>query len=121
MLVPIGTIAAEQSKNTEATAKAVEHLLDYCASHPNATIRCTPSDMLLKVHSDASYLLVPEAQSRAGSYFFLGCATDDHMNRPLLVVSTILCNMMALAAEAELGAFFVNAKDAAALRVTLEE
>eukprot|EP00957_Ditylum_brightwellii_P041191 3118277-Ditylum_brightwellii.AAC.1 len=66
MLVAIGTIAAAQSKGTEATAKAVEHFLDYCASHPNTTIRYTPSDMLLKVHSDASYLLVPEARSRAG-------------------------------------------------------
>eukprot|EP00957_Ditylum_brightwellii_P140292 10689963-Ditylum_brightwellii.AAC.1 len=48
MLVAIGTIAEAQSKGTEATAKVVEHLLDYCASHPNATIRYTPSNMLLK-------------------------------------------------------------------------
>eukprot|EP00957_Ditylum_brightwellii_P054721 4146225-Ditylum_brightwellii.AAC.1 len=48
MLVVIGTIPAVQSKGTEATAKAVEHLLDYCASHPNATIRYTPSNMMLK-------------------------------------------------------------------------
>eukprot|EP00957_Ditylum_brightwellii_P101304 7719628-Ditylum_brightwellii.AAC.1 len=61
MLVAIGTIAAAQSTGTEAMAKAVEHLLNYCASHPNATIRYTPSNMLLKVHSNASYLLVPEA------------------------------------------------------------
>eukprot|EP00957_Ditylum_brightwellii_P147778 11253923-Ditylum_brightwellii.AAC.1 len=121
MLVAIGTIAVAQSKGIEAMAKVVEHLLDYCASQPNATIRYTPSDMLLKVHSNASYLLVPEAQSRAGGYFFLGSATDDHMNRPLLVVSTILCNVMALAAEPELGTLFVNAKEAAALQVTLEE
>eukprot|EP00957_Ditylum_brightwellii_P054336 4116842-Ditylum_brightwellii.AAC.1 len=66
MLIAIGTIAAAQSKGTEATAKAVEHLLDYCVSHPNATIRYTLSNMVLKVHSNASYLLVPEARSRAG-------------------------------------------------------
>eukprot|EP00957_Ditylum_brightwellii_P160108 12187643-Ditylum_brightwellii.AAC.1 len=48
MLVAIGTIAAAQSKGTEAMVKAVEHLLDYCAPHPNATIRYTPSDMMLK-------------------------------------------------------------------------
>eukprot|EP00957_Ditylum_brightwellii_P088350 6729943-Ditylum_brightwellii.AAC.1 len=121
MLVAIDTIAATQSKGTEATAKAVEHLLDYCASHPNKTIRYTPSNILLKVHSNASYLLIPEARSRAGGYFFLGSTTDDHMSRPLLVISTILRNMMALVAEAELGALFVSAKEAAALRVTLEE
>eukprot|EP00957_Ditylum_brightwellii_P177542 13523264-Ditylum_brightwellii.AAC.1 len=48
MLVAIGTIAVAQSKGTEAMAKAVEHLLDYCAPHPNAAIRYTPSDLLLK-------------------------------------------------------------------------
>eukprot|EP00957_Ditylum_brightwellii_P111265 8484421-Ditylum_brightwellii.AAC.1 len=77
--------------------------------------------MLLTVHSDALYLSVPEAQSRAGGYFFLGSETDDHMNGPLLIVSTILCNMMALAVEAKLGALFENAKEAVALQVTLEE
>eukprot|EP00957_Ditylum_brightwellii_P152752 11627445-Ditylum_brightwellii.AAC.1 len=64
MLVAIGTIAAMQSKDTEATAKAVEHILDYCASHPNAIIRYTPSNMLLKVHINALYLSALEAQSR---------------------------------------------------------
>eukprot|EP00957_Ditylum_brightwellii_P172381 13123491-Ditylum_brightwellii.AAC.1 len=43
------------------------------------------------------------------------------MNGPLLVYSTILCNVMVSAAEAELGALFVNAKEAVALRITLEE
>eukprot|EP00957_Ditylum_brightwellii_P086830 6608317-Ditylum_brightwellii.AAC.1 len=66
MLVAIGTIAAAQSKGAEATAKAVEHFLYYCASHPNVTIRYTPSNMMLKVHSNALYLLVPEARSREG-------------------------------------------------------
>eukprot|EP00957_Ditylum_brightwellii_P176998 13483385-Ditylum_brightwellii.AAC.1 len=61
MLVTIGTIAAAQSKGTEATVKAVEYLLDYCISHSNRTIRYTPSNMLLKVHSDALYLSVPKA------------------------------------------------------------
>eukprot|EP00957_Ditylum_brightwellii_P190485 14499587-Ditylum_brightwellii.AAC.1 len=97
MLVAIGTIAAAQSKVTEATAKVVEHLLDYCASHPNVVIRYTPSNMLLKREH------------------------DNQMNGPLLVVSTILRNVMALVTEAELGALFENSKEAAALQVTPEE
>eukprot|EP00957_Ditylum_brightwellii_P053365 4044907-Ditylum_brightwellii.AAC.1 len=121
MLVAIGTITAVQSKFTEATAKVVEHLLYYCASHSNVTIRYTPSNMLSKVHSDALYLLVPEARSRAGGYFFLGSETDDNMNGPLLVISTILRNVMASAAEAKLGSLFENAKKAVALQVTLKE
>eukprot|EP00957_Ditylum_brightwellii_P200107 15254586-Ditylum_brightwellii.AAC.1 len=89
MLVVIVTITTAQSKGTEAMAKAVEHLLDYCVSHPNTTIRYTP-----------------KAHSRVGGYFFLGSATDNNMNKPLLAISTILHNMMALAAEAELGTLF---------------
>eukprot|EP00957_Ditylum_brightwellii_P150721 11476051-Ditylum_brightwellii.AAC.1 len=46
---------------------------------------------------------------------------DDNMNGPLLVVLTILRNVMVLVAEAELGALFENAKEAATLQVTLEE
>eukprot|EP00957_Ditylum_brightwellii_P075183 5713009-Ditylum_brightwellii.AAC.1 len=95
MLVAIGTIAAAHSKGTEAMEKVV--------------------------HSNTSYLLVPEARRRVGGYFFLGSEHDDQINGPLLVISTILRNVMALVAEAELGALFENAKEAAALQVTLEE
>jgi hypothetical protein len=38
MLQALGTIAAQQAYGTEATATAVTHLLDYAATHPNATI-----------------------------------------------------------------------------------
>eukprot|EP00957_Ditylum_brightwellii_P007355 558018-Ditylum_brightwellii.AAC.1 len=62
--------------------------------------------MLLKVHTDALYLLAPEALSRAGGYFFMGSETDDNINGPLLVILTILRNVMASAAEVELGALF---------------
>eukprot|EP00957_Ditylum_brightwellii_P166358 12664600-Ditylum_brightwellii.AAC.1 len=36
MLVATGTIAAAQAHGREETAKAVAHLLDYCATHPEA-------------------------------------------------------------------------------------
>ena len=56
-LIPaLGSIASEQSEGTEATAKAVAQLLDYCATYPNPTLRYRKSDMILRVHSDASYL-----------------------------------------------------------------
>eukprot|EP00957_Ditylum_brightwellii_P047121 3578245-Ditylum_brightwellii.AAC.1 len=43
------------------------------------------------------------------------------MNRPLLVLSHIMRNVMASAVEAELGALFENVKEAMALRTTLRE
>jgi hypothetical protein len=61
MLPAIGTIAAQQAHGTEATAAAVTHLLDYTATHPNATIRYQASDMILKIHSTASYLSETQA------------------------------------------------------------
>eukprot|EP00957_Ditylum_brightwellii_P018162 1368175-Ditylum_brightwellii.AAC.1 len=43
------------------------------------------------------------------------------MNGPLLVLSQIMRNVMASAAEAELNALFENAKEAVVLRTTLQE
>jgi hypothetical protein len=39
--------------------------LDYLAAHPDATIRYNASDMVLHIHSDASYLSVSNARSRS--------------------------------------------------------
>eukprot|EP00957_Ditylum_brightwellii_P079493 6044656-Ditylum_brightwellii.AAC.1 len=84
MLVALGTIAAVQNQGTKDTADAIEHLLHYCASHPDAVISYHPSDIILRVHSDASYLSKPKARSRAGGYFYLGNIQPHHMNGPLL-------------------------------------
>jgi hypothetical protein len=71
MLVSINAISASQSKATENTAAAIVHLLDYAATHPDAILRYTRSDMVvLHIHCDASYLSVPEARSRAGGHHF---------------------------------------------------
>ncbi len=124
MLVALGTIAAQQSKATEATATAIVQLLDYCATHPNATIRYRASDMVLRIQSDASYLSEAKARSRSGGHFYLG---DKPSNQPergngaILTTSTIMRNVMASAAEAECGALFNNTKDGVALRNTLHE
>ena len=61
--------------------KRARHLLDYMATHPDAKIRYKASDMVLNVHSDASYLSAPKARSRAGGYFFLGQKPRD--NEPI--------------------------------------
>ena len=56
MLVTLGSLASAQSKGTEATAHASTQLLNYCATHPDAILHYTASDMILHIHSDASYL-----------------------------------------------------------------
>ena len=56
LLVALRTIAAQQVKGMEATAEAIVQLLDYYVTHPDATIRYRASDMIIKIHSNASYL-----------------------------------------------------------------
>ena len=128
MLVAISALSSEQTRGTEATMQAAVHLLNYCATHPDAVVRFHKSDMVLHIHSDASYLSVSEARSRLGGFFFLGPQpTSDpstqppHINGPILINSTIIPSVMSSAAEAELGALFYNAKDGANLRTTLHD
>ena len=126
MLVAISTLASVQSNGTEATMEAATQLLNYCATHPDARIRYRSSDMILHVHSDASYLSVHGARSRAGGYFFLSStpppdgytnkATPAAINGPIHINSIIMNNVMSSAAEAEFGALFHNTKDAVMLR-----
>jgi hypothetical protein len=72
VLVPLNDITTEQTKATEKTQAATNKLLDYLATHPDATIRYQASYMTLHIHTDASYLSVPNACSRLGGLFFLG-------------------------------------------------
>ena len=71
ILPVLGDIASEQIKATTKTQEKVNHLLDYMATNPNATIEYKASDMILHVHSDASYLSLSKACSRAAGIHFL--------------------------------------------------
>ena len=62
----------QQSNPIEKDIKRVEKFLQYMYIRPDAVIRYWKSDMVLNVHSDASYLTAANARSRAGGYFFLG-------------------------------------------------
>ena len=67
----INTISSAQENGTKETEKATQWLLDYCGTHPNATIRYCDIKMTIRNHSDASYLSEPKDKSRVGGYFFL--------------------------------------------------
>jgi hypothetical protein len=116
IIMAISAIAAQQSAPTEQTRKRVDQFLDYMATHPDAKICYRASDMVLNVYSDASYLSASNARSRAGGYFFLGT-----INGAIHITCTILKLVTASAAEAELGAVFLNAQEAKVLHLVLEE
>jgi hypothetical protein len=80
--------------------------------------------MILHIHSNESYLSENEAKSRAGGFFYMGSnnKTDKKItNGAILIISKVLKHVMSSAAEAEIGAVFINAKEGAVLRTKLEE
>ena len=103
----------------------VNTFLDYMATNPEAKIRYYASDMVLNVHSNASYLTAPKARRRAGGHFFLSSIPKDRcpirLNGAILTQCCILKCVAASAAEAELGSLFFNVMDARIIRLTLDE
>jgi hypothetical protein len=123
VLMPLNDTAAEHTKATEKTQAATNKILDYLATHPDATIRYHASDMILHIHIDASYLSVSNARSRLGGLFFLGNKNpeQDKLNGSILNVASVIKKVVASAAESEVGACFHNAQSGATLGVTLTE
>jgi hypothetical protein len=123
VLMPLNEIATEQTKATEKTQAATNQMLDYLATHPDATIRYHASAMILHIHSDASYLSVSNARSRLRGRFFLGNKSPEQetLNGSILNVVAVIKNVVASAAESEVGACFHNAQSGAPLRVALTE
>ena len=124
ILLTLSDIASEQANPTKKTTKRVCQLLDYMATHPEAKIRFCASEMVLNIHSDASYLSSANGRSRAGGSFFLGSLPTDgnpiQLNGNIMITCKILKLVALSAAEAELGALFVNTKEAKILRLTLQ-
>jgi hypothetical protein len=123
VLMPLNDIATEQTNATEKTQAATNQLLDYVATHPDATIRFHASDMILHIHSDDSYLSVSNARSRLGGLFFLGNKPPEHykLNGSILNVASVIKNVVASAAESGVGGCFDNAQSGTPLRVILTE
>ncbi len=122
ILTSLSSLATEQAKPTQKTMETVKQLLDYCATQQEAIITYSASKMLLNVHSDAGYLNEKNSLSQAGGHFFLSNNdTSPPNNGAILTNATIIKAVMSSAAEAELGAFYLNAKEATYLRQILQE
>ena len=118
-------IASEQATATERTEERVQQMLDYFATHPHAVVRYYASDMVLNIHSDASYLSEPQARSRVAGYYFLGSKPTHNnpirLNGAIYTFCGILKCVVASAAEAELAALFLNCKEGKIIRLILRE
>jgi hypothetical protein len=119
-LVALSAIAARQSCATVATEKAVHLLLDYVATYPSDGIIYRSSDMILCAHADAGFLNETNSRSRAGAHIYL--SENDpfpRFNGAVLSIAQIIKFVMASAAEAELAALFVTAREMIPHRQTL--
>jgi hypothetical protein len=128
IIVALNEISNHQSAPTEKTRKACDMLLDYLATHPDATIRYHASDMILSVCSDAAYLVLPNARSRAAGLFFLSNRSGATITPPaptpngaIHVLCKTLRTVAASASEAETGALFLNAQEAVPMITALTE
>ena len=81
------------------------------------------SDMILQNHSEVAYLVASEAQSRAGAFTFLGNKEDNKqiINGPISIIIKIIKVVMVSAAEAEVGALYMNVQALIPLQIMCEE
>ena len=122
LLTALSELSSSQATATNATKCACKQFLDYCASHPDGSICYQASNMILKLHSDSSYLNAVGARSRQGGHLYLGNKSEpDILNGAVLNLAAIIKMVISSAAEAEFGALFHNTKEATPLRTTIEE
>ena len=110
-LVALRELGQQQEAATQATNDAVMYTLDYVATYPSGGITFRVSDMVISAHSDAVYLNVTKARSRAGVHIMLSENIPvPTYNGPMLTIAQIIRNFMSSAAEAELAGLFICAK-----------
>ena len=130
MLASLNAISTAQANTTTTTMGDIVWLLNYAATHPDATIHYHASSMILHVDSDASYLCEERACSRAGGHFSLSDRLVKNSNKlPTLPTNNsaihtlcqIINTVMSSTAEADISATFLNTKGALPIRTTIEE
>ena len=78
--------------------------------------------MVLTVHSGASYLRKSKARSRAGGHFFMSKDVSlPPNNGAVLNIAQMMKTVMSSAAEVEIWAMYVNAREAVPARKILNE
>ena len=87
----LSSIARKQAKATQKLKCEVKWFLDYCSTHPDATIRFMASDMILALYSDGSHLSEADSKSRAAGHFSLtNNGGRDTNNGAILALSKII-------------------------------
>jgi hypothetical protein len=121
MLPALGTLATQQASPTKNTMKKIKKFLDFAATHPDAVVTYHTSDMVLAGYSIALYLSKSNAQSRAGGQFFMSKNVETPPNNgAVFTIFQIIKAVMSSAAEAKIGAHYINCHEAVPARHVLE-
>lgn len=112
LIVTLSELGQQQAAATEASNNVINQLLDYVATYPADGITYRASSKVLAAHSDAAYLNVSKARSRAGARIML---SEDvpvpRYNGTVITVAQIIKCVMPSAAEAELAGLYTCAKE----------
>ena len=95
--------------------------MDYLHTYSNAVIRYHASDMILKITTDAAYLVQPKAKSRAAAHYHLGWTKNDRANGALGVLCKTIKNVVSSAAKSETGGIYIGSQHACPILAALEE
>ena len=122
LLLLISAIVSQQANPTKETLEQMRQLLDYLASQEETVLTYSARKMIVAVHSDASYLSVPNARSQAGRHFFLSSNDDiPGNNRAILNIAHIIKSVMSSVTEAKLAALCITAKQVVYIHIILEK
>ena len=114
VLTAPGDISTAQASPTINTNKKTVMMMDYLHTFPNAKLRFYADDMQLHIESDAAYLVIPGARSRAAGHFYLSAQNKPNktyagrFNAPIHTECRTIKNVVSSAAEAECVALFHN-------------
>ncbi len=113
LLPALSSLVSQQANPTETTIGLCKQFLDFMSTQEDGVLTYQASDMVLAIHSNELYLSEPKSHSHAGGHMYM--AGKDKIpinNEAVLNISQIIRAVMSSAAEAELGALFINAKTA---------
>ena len=125
VLPALGDISTAQAAPTDNTVKKTSMLMDYLHTFPNAKLRFYAGNMQLHIESDAAYLVIPGARSRAAGHFYLAASAAPNkkyagrFNAPIHTECRTIRNVVSSAAEAECAALFHNCTVAVGIRNAL--
>jgi hypothetical protein len=113
-LVALGRLGQEVAHPTKALLDWVHELLRYFASFSIASVTYFTSDMLLRAHTDASYLSERNAGSRLGDIEYFGSEGDEDKPPTNGCINVVCCRsdvVVASACEAEWAAIFKTCRE----------